>query len=90
MTEEIKKAVEAGKLTVKAGEALAKLAPGTYVQHKSWGYGVIAGHDFLLAQTTIDFRSKKSHPMQLQYAAESLTPLHTGAAWGGSSCSENQ
>jgi len=77
MTEEIKKAVEAGKLTAKAGDLLAKLTPGTYVQHKSWGYGVIAGHDFLLGQTTIDFRTKKGHPMQLQYAAESLTPLTT-------------
>ncbi len=82
MTEDIKKAVEAGRLTAKAGEALAKLAPGTYVQHKSWGYGVIVAHDFLLAQTTIDFRSKKGHTMQNQYAAESLTPLapnHIGA-----------
>lgn len=82
MTEEIKKAVEAGRLTSKAGAALAKLPPGTYVHHKSWGYGVITGHDFLLGQTTIDFRSKKAHPMQLQYAAESLTALpaeHIGA-----------
>ena len=82
MTEDIKKAVEAGKLTVKAGETLAKLSPGTYVQHKSWGYGIIVGHDFILGQTTIDFRSKKGHGMQLQYAAESLTaltPAHIGA-----------
>jgi len=75
MTEDIKKAVEAGKLSTAAGAALARLAPGTYVQHKSWGYGVIVAHDFLLAQTTIDFKTKKGHSMQLQYAGESLTPL---------------
>ena len=82
MTDDIKKAVAAGKLTSKAGEALAKLEPGTIVQHKSWGYGAIASHDFLLSQTIIDFKSKKGHPMQLQYAAESLVVLdadHIGA-----------
>ncbi len=75
MTEEIKKAVESGKLSTAAGAALAKIPPGTFVQHKSWGYGVIVAHDFLLSQTTIDFKSKKGHSMQLQYAGESLAAL---------------
>ena len=75
MTEDIKKAVESGKLTSTAGAALAKLPPGTFVQHKSWGYGVIVAHDFLLSQTTIDFKSKKGHSMQIQYAGESLAAL---------------
>jgi transcription elongation GreA/GreB family factor len=75
MTEDIKKAVETGKLTSTAGAALAKLPPGTFVQHKSWGYGVIVTHDFLLSQTVIDFKAKKGHAMQLQYAGESLTAL---------------
>ena len=78
MTEDIKKAVESGKLTSTAGAALAKLEPGTFVQHKSWGYGVIVAHDFLLSQTTIDFKAKKGHSMQLQYAGESLTALPPG------------
>ena len=78
MTEDIKKAVESGKLTSTAGAALAKLEPGTFVQHKSWGYGVIVAHDFLLSQTTIDFKTKKGHSMQLQYAGESLTALPPG------------
>ncbi len=75
MTDDIKKAIEAGKLTESTGTALEKLTPGTYVQHKSWGYGVIAAHDFLLGNTVIDFRNKKSHPMKMEYAAESLVPL---------------
>jgi transcription elongation GreA/GreB family factor len=75
MTDDIKKAVEAGKLPKAAGAALAKLPPGTFVQHKSWGYGVIVSQDFLLSQTTVDFKTKKGHSMQLQYAAESLTAL---------------
>jgi transcription elongation factor GreA-like protein len=76
MTDDIQKAVEAGKLTAAAAAALAKLPPGTYVQHKSWGYGRIAKHDFLVGQTVIDFKNKKGHPMQIQYAAESLAPLN--------------
>ena len=75
MTEDIKKAVESGKLSSKAGAALAKLPPGSFVQHKSWGFGVIVAHDFLLSQTTINFKAKKGHSMQLEYAGESLTAL---------------
>jgi transcription elongation GreA/GreB family factor len=72
MQAEIQKAIDSGKLTVAAGEALTKLSPGTFVQHKSWGFGQVSGIDFLIAQMTIDFKTKKGHPMQLQYAAESL------------------
>jgi transcription elongation GreA/GreB family factor len=82
MIEDIQKAVEAGKLSKQAGTALGLLPPGTFVQHKSWGYGKIVSHDFLLGNTTIDFRTKRGHSMQLQYAAESLAPLpsdHIGA-----------
>ena len=75
MQADIQKAIDSGKLTSTAGEALAKLAPGTFVQHKSWGFGQVAGVDFLLHQMTIDFKSKKGHPMQLQYAAESLLAI---------------
>ncbi|HET6407967.1 MAG TPA: hypothetical protein VFG14_08810, partial [Chthoniobacteraceae bacterium] len=78
MQAEIQKAIDSGKLTTAAGEALAKLPPGTFVQHKSWGFGQIAGIDFLVAQVTIDFKSKKGHPMQLQYAAESLIAIPIG------------
>src|SRR2546421_12780217 len=69
------RAGEAGKLTGSAGAALDKLPPGTLVQHKSWGYGVIVSHDFLLGETIIDFKTKKKHTMQFQYAGESLTAL---------------
>ena len=31
--------------------------------------------NLLLNQIVIDFTGKKSHPMQLQYAAENLTPI---------------
>ena len=75
MQAEIEKAVQAGKLAPHVASALAKLSAGTYCLHKSWGFGRIAEINFLLNQATIDFKTKKGHAMQLQYAAESLTPL---------------
>src|SRR5207249_299202 len=75
MDAEIEKAVEAGKLTARAGHIIQSLQPGTFCLHKSWGFGRVESVNFLLNQMTIDFKSKKGHTMQLQYAAESLEPL---------------
>jgi len=75
MDAEIQKAVDAGKLTPQAGQALDKLLPGSYCFHKSWGFGRVDSVNFLVSQLTIDFRAKKGHSMQLQYAAESLQAI---------------
>jgi len=75
MDVELQKLVESGKLTSKAAEQLEKLKPGTFCLHKSWGFGRVLEWNLLLNQIVIDFASKKSHPMQVQYAAENLTPL---------------
>jgi transcription elongation GreA/GreB family factor len=75
MEAELEKLVEAGKLGTKAAEQLQKLQPGTFCLHKSWGFGRVREWNLLLNQIVIDFASKKSHPMQAQYAAENLTPL---------------
>jgi transcription elongation GreA/GreB family factor len=75
MEAELEKFVEAGKLSSKAAERLQKLQPGTFCLHKSWGFGRVREWNLLLNQIVIDFVSKKSHPMQAQYAAENLTPL---------------
>src|SRR5215468_6478642 len=75
MDTELEKLVEAGKLTPRAAEQLEKLKPGTFCLHKSWGFGRVAEWNLLLNQIVIDFTGKKSHPMQVQYAAENLTPL---------------
>ena len=72
MNPDIQKAVDTGKLTPDAAAALEQLQPGTYVTHKSWGFGQIDSLNFLVNQMTIHFKDKKEHPMQLQYAAESL------------------
>jgi len=75
MDPELEKLVESGKLTSKAAEQLEKLRPGTFCLHKSWGFGRVREWNLLLNQIEIDFASKKSHAMQVQYAAENLKPL---------------
>jgi transcription elongation factor GreA-like protein len=75
MDAELQKLVESEKLTSKAAEELEKLKPGTFCLHKSWGFGRVADWNLLLNQIVIDFAGKKSHAMQVQYAAENLTPL---------------
>ncbi|MEY2542164.1 MAG: hypothetical protein QOI22_1766, partial [Verrucomicrobiota bacterium] len=78
MDAELQKLVESGKLNSKAAEQLEELKPGTYCLHKSWGFGRVAEWNLLLNQIVIDFVGKKGHPMQLQYAAENLTPVPAG------------
>src|SRR5246127_5573270 len=78
MDAELQKLVESGKLSSKASEQLEKLKPGTFCLHKSWGFGRVREWNLMLNQIVIDFASKKSHSMQVQYAAENLTPLAEG------------
>ena len=72
---DLEKLVESGKLTATGAEQLEKLKPGTFCLHKSWGFGRVTEWNLLLNQVVIDFAGKKSHPMQIQYAAANLTPL---------------
>jgi transcription elongation GreA/GreB family factor len=75
MDAELEKLLEAGKLSTKSAGELEKLKPGTFCLHKSWGFGRVREWNLLLNQIVIDFATKKSHPMQAQYAAENLMPL---------------
>lgn len=78
MTEELSQAVAAGSIDEKTAQALDRLAPGAFCTHKSWGFGRVAEWNVLGGQMFIDFGPKKRHPMQLQYAAETLTPIPDG------------
>jgi transcription elongation GreA/GreB family factor len=78
MDAELQKLVDAGKLTTAGAETLEQLKPGNFCLHKSWGFGRIADWNLLLNQILIDFEKKKAHPMQLQYAADNLTPIPAG------------
>ena len=59
----------------KTQENLGPLVPGSYCRHRSWGVGKIVTKDDALRSLTIDFRSKKGHPMEFGYAAQSLKSL---------------
>jgi len=75
MSEDLNPYIEAGKITAAHAESLSRLSPGAFCTHRSWGFGRIAEWQLITGQITIDFASKKGHPMQLQYAAETLTFL---------------
>jgi transcription elongation GreA/GreB family factor len=78
MDSDLQALVDSGKIAAKTGQQLAQLKPGTYCQHKSWGFGQVKTWNLLLNQVVVDFESKKHHTMQPQYAAESLQPLPDG------------
>lgn len=69
--------VDAGTLPAAAARTLELLPPGTYCQHKSWGFGRVAAWNLGGNQILIDFGPRKGHAMQLVYAAEHLHPLPT-------------
>ena len=75
MDSDLQALVDSGKIAAKTGQQLQQLTPGTYCQHKSWGFGQVKAWNLLLNQVVVDFASKKHHAMQPQYAAESLQPL---------------
>jgi transcription elongation GreA/GreB family factor len=75
MDSDLQALVDSGKIAAKTGQQLQQLTPGTYCQHKSWGFGQVKAWNLLLNQVVVDFASKKHHTMQPQYAAESLQPL---------------
>ena len=49
--------------------------PGAVCRHRSWGVGQIATRDEALGSLLIDFRSKKGHSMEFEYASQTLKVL---------------
>lgn len=56
-------------------EKLKPLVPGAVCRHRSWGVGQIASRDEALGSLLIDFRSKKGHSMEFEYASQTLRIL---------------
>jgi hypothetical protein len=56
MTDELAQAVESGALDKKTADRLARLTPGSYCTHKSWGFGRVAEWNLLAGQVLIDFK----------------------------------
>jgi transcription elongation GreA/GreB family factor len=72
MQEDLQQAIDSGILTAKAANAIERLAPGAFCEHKSWGFGRVAQWDLLADRIHVDFQGKTNHAMQLAYAAETL------------------
>ena len=49
--------------------------PGAVCRHRSWGVGQIASRDEAPGSLLIDFRSKKGHAMEFEYASQTLKVL---------------
>ncbi|MBV9488102.1 MAG: GreA/GreB family elongation factor [Verrucomicrobia bacterium] len=75
MDAELQALIDAGRVNAGAATLLEKLRPGTFCLHKSWGFGQVKEWRLLVNQLVVDFDAKKRHPMQLQYAADTLQPL---------------
>lgn len=58
-----------------AQEKLKPLVPGAVCRHRSWGVGQIVSRDDALGSLLIDFRSKKGHSMEFEYASQTLRIL---------------
>jgi transcription elongation GreA/GreB family factor len=67
--------VELDQFSPELAGKLKPLTPGHYCTHKSWGFGKIREWNTVLGQVIIDFQQKSGHPMQFEYAAQTLTPL---------------
>ena len=73
--EDFQSLVASGRLTQVQVKKLLSLVPGGYCFHRSWGFGKVHSYDVILSQVLIDFPEKPQHPMQLAYAAESLSVI---------------
>ena len=60
--------VDTQEESASATKAPDHFQPGAVCRHRSWGVGQIATRDEALGSLLIDFRSKKGHAMEFEYA----------------------
>ncbi|MGC4071886.1 MAG: GreA/GreB family elongation factor [Nibricoccus sp.] len=76
MNSEAVSALIAKNPTLKASKAkLEAMAPGSYVIHRSWGFGQIKSYDESTQKLIIDFQSKKNHPMDPAFCVGTMEVL---------------
>jgi len=59
-----------------AKDKLEAMKPGSYVIHRSWGFGQIKDFDESVQKLLIDFKDKKGHPMDPAFCVSTLEVLH--------------
>ncbi len=76
MNSEAVSALIAKSPTLKAAKAkLESMEPGAYVVHRSWGFGRIKSYDDASQKLIIDFKGKKSHPMDPAFCINTMDVL---------------
>ncbi|MFZ4694697.1 MAG: GreA/GreB family elongation factor [Verrucomicrobiia bacterium] len=73
--DELQGLIASGHLTQAQAQQLVTLSPGSFCTHRSWSFGRVHSYDLVLGQVVVDFQQKPQHKMQLDYAADSLTPV---------------
>src|SRR5450432_863902 len=62
--------------TLKTSKAkLEAMEPGSYVVHRSWGFGQIKSYDEAAQKLIIDFKGKKSHAMDPSFCVTTMDVL---------------
>lgn len=62
--------------SLKASKAMLEaMEPGTYVVHRSWGFGRILSYDEAAQRLVIDFKDKKAHPMDPAFCVSTMAVL---------------
>ncbi|HEX2854996.1 MAG TPA: transcription elongation factor GreAB, partial [Opitutaceae bacterium] len=76
MNSEAVSALVAKTPSLKAAKAkLEAMEPGSYVVHRSWGFGQIKSYDEASQRLLIDFKGKKSHPMDPAFCLTTMDVL---------------
>ncbi|ATC65304.1 transcription elongation factor GreAB [Nibricoccus aquaticus] len=76
MNSEAVSALIAKNPTLKPSKSkLEAMAPGSYVVHRSWGFGQIKSYDDSALKLIIDFQTKKNHPMDPAFCVGTMEVL---------------
>ena len=76
MNSEAVSALIAKTPSLKAAKAkLETMEPGSYVIHRSWGFGQIKSYDDASQRLLIDFKDKKKHPMDPAFCITTMDVL---------------
>jgi transcription elongation factor GreA len=76
MNSEAVSALIAKTPTLKASKSkLEAMEPGSYVIHRSWGFGQIKKYDEAAQRLIIDFQGKKGHPMDPAFCITTMEVL---------------
>lgn len=75
MREQLEKLVTTGKLRRNNLDGLVKLAENGFCLHRNWGIGKILTIDPVFGRIIIDFKDRKGHSMDLNFAVSVLKPI---------------